>query len=55
MMSKNLLLCLGLTLLVAGAAASGDHVVKLTEADFDEKVGDGKVRTRSFLRLNFHH
>jgi hypothetical protein len=49
MMSKKLLLCLGLALLAVGATASGDKVVHLTEADFEEKVGDGKVRTRSFF------
>ncbi|KAG7673910.1 hypothetical protein Ndes2526B_g02617 [Nannochloris sp. 'desiccata'] len=42
-MSKKLLLCLGLALLAIGATASQEHVIHLTEADFEEKVGDGKV------------
>lgn len=48
-MSKKLLLCLGLALLAIGATASQEHVIHLTEADFEEKVGDGKVRTRRFF------
>jgi protein disulfide-isomerase-like protein len=52
MMSKKLLLCLGLALLAVGATASQDHVVHLTESDFEEKVGDGKVRARSFSQLH---
>ena len=50
-MSKKLLLCLGLALLAVGVAASENSVVNLTESDFEEKVGDGKVRTRLFLKF----
>jgi len=50
-MSKKLLLCLGLALLAFPATASQEHVVHLSAADFEEKVGDGKVRTRRFLGL----
>lgn len=43
-MQTKLAVCLGFALLVVGAVAGGDKVVKLGVSDFDESVADGKVR-----------